>query len=126
MSYIAVHYVKVGRRMYTPGEIIDEDIPETKRERLLAKGAICTAGAPFASSAQELPADPPADPPADTRGKSASDDDGKDEGDDGKDEDEGEEITGDAPEIDVMDGIVSPAQTPAKAKSKTAGRRKKA
>jgi len=126
MSYIAVHYVKVGRRMYTPGEIIDEDIPETKRERLLAKGAICTAGAPFASSAQELPADPPAD----TGGKSASDDDGKDEGedkgDDGKDEDEGEEITGDAPEIDVMDGIVSPAQTPAKAQSKTAGRRKKA
>ncbi len=31
MSYTAKHFVKIAGRMYTPGEIIDNPIPDDKR-----------------------------------------------------------------------------------------------
>lgn len=125
MSYIAVHYVKIGRRMYTPGEIIDEHIPEEKRAWLLGKGAIRIADAPFLS-----PEPPPIlspDPPAAEEEDGEEDAQDEDEADhDDEDEEDGEEIVGEAPEIDVMDGIVAGPEEPAQAKPKQAGRRKKA
>lgn len=40
MSYTAKHYVNIGGQMYTPGEIIDVAIPESKLPRLLKLGAV--------------------------------------------------------------------------------------
>lgn len=38
--YTAIHYVRVGKRVYTPGEIIQEPLTAEQIERLVRKGAI--------------------------------------------------------------------------------------
>ena len=40
MSYTAKHFVKIAWRMYTPGEIIDNPIPDDKLQRLLRLNAV--------------------------------------------------------------------------------------
>lgn len=138
MSYTAKHYVKIAGRKYTPGEIIDIPIPEEKLKRLLRLKAI----APIPSAAL--------DPADDTAG--GDEDDGKEDvrdnyasqldnlgydpsGDpkEAKDEEEPTEEEADeeaeAPEIDVMDGIVSATEEPAEEappKKTTSKGRKKA
>ena len=137
MNYLAIHYVKIGKRMYTPGEVIDVGIPEGKVGRLLEKGAIREAGAPFYTPPVPVaPPEPPAQASAEGDVKApGSDEDGDPEtpaldDEQAEGEDGGEEVTGEAPEIDVMDGIVAEPKKPAKAakatKPKTAGGRKKA
>ena len=112
MSYTAKHFVKIAGRMYTPGEIIDNPIPDDKLQRLLRLNAVeaieTACSAPEETDARE-------DLPTDTA----------------PDEDGGEEV--EMPEIDVMDGVVAaeaqkaPAHT-AKAvrPKKSSGGRKKA
>ena len=38
--YTAIHYVRVGKRLYTPGEIITDEMTRETAERLVRKGAI--------------------------------------------------------------------------------------
>lgn len=38
--YTAIHYVRVGKRVYTPGEIITDEMTRETTERLVRKGAI--------------------------------------------------------------------------------------
>ena len=110
MSYTAKHYVNIGGQMYTPGEIIDVAIPESKLPRLLRLGAvvpcsvaimpeITTGGEGAADGDNEKPeVNHPGDAPADE--DAATEDDAE-----GTEAEEYEEA--EAPEIDVMDGIVS-------------------
>lgn len=112
MSYTAKHYVKIAGRKYTPGEIIDIQIPEEKLKRLLRLKAIAPA-----SSADLDPAD-------DTAGG-----DPKEPQDEEEPTEEEADEEAEAPEIDVMDGIVSAAEEPAEEappKKTTSKGRKKA
>lgn len=90
MSYTARHFVMICGCMYTPGEIIDKEIPEEKLERLLRIGAI-------ASITFDVPG----------RDMNKKDNDGcqqpKDDVPDEADDVDGEEAVA----IDVMDGIVA-------------------
>lgn len=131
MSYAAKHYVKISGRKYTPGEIIDIPIPEEKLKRLLRLKAI----APVPSAIAD---------PADKNGEDG--DDGEEARDNNRqpenlgndpygnlipaEADEDEEPTEEAdeeapaPEIDVMDGIVTASEEAPK--KKTSKGRKKA
>ncbi len=40
MYYTAIQYVRVGKRVYTPGEIITDEMTRETTERLVRKGAI--------------------------------------------------------------------------------------
>ena len=40
MYYTAIQYVRVGKRVYTPGEIITDEMTSETTERLVRKGAI--------------------------------------------------------------------------------------
>lgn len=122
MSYTAKHFVKIAGRMYTPGEIIDNPIPDDKLQRLLrlnAVEAIETAGAePVAW--QDVPVHKEMDAHDELPTDTAPDED-----------DGGEEV--EMPEIDVMDGVVTaeaqktPAHTSKAARpKKSSGGRKKA
>ena len=108
MSYTAKHYVNIGGQMYTPGEIIDVAIPESKLPRLLRLGAvvpcsvaimpeITTGGEDAADGDNEKPeVNLPDDAPA------------NEDAEDDTEETKAEEYEeAEAPEIDVMDGIVS-------------------
>ena len=116
MSYTAKHYVNIGGRMYTPGEIIDVAIPESKLPRLLRLGAVAprpvaimpeiitggkdAAGGDEGKREDNVPDNAPADMDTTTE--------------DDAEETEAEEYEEtEAPEIDVMDGIVSAAEEPA-------------
>ena len=138
MSYTAKHYVKIAGRKYTPGEIIDIPIPEEKLKRLLRLKAIV----PIPSAALD-PADDTAGSDEhggkeDVRDNYASqlDNLGYDPSGDSNELQDEEEPTeeeadeeAEAPEIDVMDGIVSAADEPAEEappKKTTSKGRKKA
>ncbi len=115
MCYTAKHFVKIAGRMYTPGEIIDNPIPDDKLQRLLRLGAveqIDTSGAELSAS---VSSDAHDESPTDPAPEEAPD----------AEEDEAE-----APEIDVMDGVVAPESQKAPAKTvrpkKSSGGRKKA
>jgi hypothetical protein len=109
MSYAAKHYVRLAGRMYTPGEVIDIPIPEEQRERLLRLNAIVQIAEPDTGqgeAARDAYTEPPASAPDET--------------------DIAEDAEEEAPEIDVMDGIIPPAEAAAAAEKKptTKGRRK--
>ena len=114
MSYTAKHYVRISGRKFTPGEIIDIPIPEEKLERLLRlnaieRNAIC--------SIVDAPDD--TDESADERGAGQSDTEdeaGASERMEYATTDGSEEVE-EAPEIDVMDGIVSHADEQPEAES---------
>ena len=121
MSYAAKHYVKISGRKYTPGEIIDIPIPEEKLKRLLRLKAI----APVPSAIAD---------PADENGEDG--DDSEEARDNNRQpENLGNDPYGNlipaeadeeapAPEIDVMDGIVTASEEAPK--KKTSKGRKKA
>ena len=100
MRYAAIHYVKVNGRLYTPGEVIDGDIPPEKAERLIAIGALKIISAPSSIPANVNP--PDNDPP--------ENDAPEDDEDEGEDDDNAELEP--APEIDVSDGIVEQPSAP--------------
>lgn len=101
--YIARHYVRVNGTVYTKGERIPDGIPAEKIEWLLRAEAIEEAPAPASYIVPDEVHDEPAEEPAEV-------------------EEEADESI-EAPEIDVMAGIV-PAGDGEK-KSRKAGRRKK-
>ena len=115
--YIANHYVRVGRKMYKPGEEIPENIPSDKLDWLITAGAVreFTPAAPAAAPQEEEPQQTIEEP------EEAPEEEGAEADDDAE-----------APEIDAMAGIVQGGpeeepKKPARAKStakKTTGRRK--
>lgn len=108
MEYAAKHYVKITGQKFMPGEIIDIAIPEDKLPRLLKLGAIIPLNPP-------IPHLSPAEDDATPNGTEDGDDDAAmdDNAEDATDEDV------QAPEIDVMDGIVAKAEVPAKKTAKS-------
>ena len=98
--YAAKHYMRIGRRHYTPGEIIEDGLTTEQEQWLLASGAIYTF-APEPEPAPVKAAPAPEDPVV-----------VEPEADEVYEEDE-------APEIDAMAGIVTEAP-----KKKPRGKRK--
>jgi hypothetical protein len=137
MSYTAKHYVKIAGRKYTPGEIIDIPIPEEKLKRLLRLKAIAPASSADLDLADETAGSDEDGGKEDVRDNYASqlDNLGYDPSGDPKEPRDEEEPTeeadeeAEAPEIDVMDGIVPAAEEPAEEappKKTTSKGRKKA
>ena len=99
--YIARHYVRVNGKMFTPGEVITEKITEEQESFLMGHDAISKeedAAAPQESEHAPNPGQASGEPDNDGAPALPEDNDAADE------ETEGEE---EAPEIDVMDGIVA-------------------
>lgn len=115
MSYTAKHYVRISGRKFTPGEIIDIPIPEEKLERLLRlnaieRNAICSIADEDTDDTGEI---------ADELGAGQSyteDEAGASERMEYATTDGSEEVE-EAPEIDVMDGIISHADEQPEAES---------
>lgn len=113
MSYTAKHFVKIAGRMYTPGEIIDNPIPDDKLQRLLRLNAVEAIEAAGAEPAtwKDVPAPEETDAREDLPTDTAPDEDG------------GEEV--EMPEINVMDGVITAeAQKPPAHTAKTVRLRK--
>lgn len=132
MSYTAKHYVKIAGRKYTPGEIVDIPIPEEKLKRLLRLKAIAPTSSADLDPADDTAGDDEDGGKEDVRNNYASQLDslGYDPSGDPKETQDEEEPTveadeeAEAPEIDVMDGIVSAAEEPAPKKTTSKGRKK--
>ena len=120
--FIAKHFVKISGRMFTPGEMIDIPIPEGKRERLQRLGAIKPYGVILPH--EEDGADDVAHPDFGGETSEPNVDHNADEEAEMEDEEAEAEMDGEAedaqeaPEIDVMDGIV------AQPEKKSRGRKK--
>ena len=124
MDYVAIHHVPIGKKTFTPGEIIDVVIPEQTKERLLNKGAIKEMIAPlFPSSGAGAPTSPQEE--GSEGGKDEAEDQGKADSEDSETSEASEvsdasdaseasedvaEVVEDAPEIDVTDGLVTHPQ----------------
>lgn len=133
MSYVAKHYVKISGRRFTPGEIIDMPIPEEKLLRLLRLRAIVRQPDAIDDPDDGKGEDEAKDAHQTAKGQSEdssaipSDSLQDETPEDEEKRDEAEEEH--APEIDVMDGIVSAAKEAEKedTQKKTTGKgRKKA
>jgi hypothetical protein len=124
--YIATSYIG---RDYTPGEIIRENLPKETIERLLKAGAIRKA-AP-AHAAEEAPQEPPeTELPPEGEQKDTETEEATEEEAEGAEEPETAEEPEDeideeaeAPEIDVMDGLVPAAAEEPKKPARTATRK---
>ena len=129
MKYAAKHYVKINKVMYTPGEILNEDLGAEKLERLLRLGAVAAlhnAGEGFTTGNSgdgnsergegrgSLP-ERAEDEPCDAEHSCEADMRSRDENEDDAEEAEIEEI-------DAMEGIV-PAK-PEKKPARKSGRKK--
>ena len=115
-GYVAIHYVRVNGVLYTPGEIVNADIPEEKEKRLLKKGAIRKTGASFSVPCVPVPKDSPAPAEAENQPESVEETVLEEE----DEEAEAEE----APVIDVSDGIIAePEADEEKPKAKKSARR---
>lgn len=115
-GYVAIHYVRVNGVLYTPGEIINADIPKEKEKRLLEKGAIRKTGASFSVPCVSAPYDTPAPAEPENQPESAE----ETEPEEADEEDESEE----APVIDVSDGIIAePVTDEEKPKANKSARR---
>ena len=127
--YIARHYVRVNGKMFTPGEVITEAIPNDKAIRLAALNAIDKIeAAPIQNERGPAPDGKQEDDKTECSAPVASglpvpeEDDGENDTDDTDDAEDEEEA--EVPEIDVTDGIVAetepeaPAATPRKRSSK--------
>lgn len=101
MRYTAKHYVNISGRMYAPGDMIDIPIPHDKIDRLLRLEAVApmiVANVCFTEDEQSLSTED-----ADTAAGET------DEAVVGGGEAIEEADEAEAPEIDVMDGIISDA-----------------
>lgn len=126
--YIAIHYTKVNGTVYTPGEVITEDMTAEEAARLERLGAVRTSEAPFL--APDTQAEEPTDKPDESGDEGGSGADGTpDEGeapdadagdDDGEDYEDAE-----APEIDVADSISAPDEEPEEPQEKKPAPRRK-
>ena len=129
MSYTAKHYVKISGCRFTPGEMIDIPIPEDKLKRLLRLKAVERVPGIVADPADGNAGGDEGDASQlDNTGYDPSDNPEETPDEEEPDEEETIEET-EAPEIDVMDGIVSAAEEPAEEappKKTTSKGRKKA
>lgn len=115
-GYVAIHYVRVDGALYTPGEVINADIPEEKEKRLLEKGAIRKTGASFSVSHVPALHDTPAPSEPEKQPDSAEET--------ATEETDEETEMEDAPVIDVSDGIIAePEADEEKPKAKKSARR---
>ena len=123
--YAANHYVRVKGHMYVAGELLPEDVDKEKIAWLLEKGAIREV-APNPGPAQISPAfekpDAAEETPAEERSEEIPDEeDLTDEpADEPADELRSVIVEEEAPEINVMDGVVTPE--PAKDEKKKPAR----
>ena len=106
--YIAIHYVRVNGKMFTPGEIITEKIAPEKAERMSRLGAVRAADT--ACDREES-----ADRVTDEQNKNC-----EEATEAALDETDADDEDAPTPEIDVTAGIV-PAETP---REKARGRKK--
>lgn len=115
--YVANYYIG---RDYTPGEIVPDTLPAETLKRLLDAGAIREVKpAPITVPITMRTDIPPIPPEAEETVPEAEEEEA--------DEDEEEAFEeAEAPEIDVMDGLVSaePAETPKRKTAAKGGRRK--
>lgn len=114
--YVANYYIG---RDYTPGEIVPDTLPDETLKRLLDAGAIReVTPAPI-----PVPIIPRTDFPQEAEEDAPEAEENAPEENE-EEEDEFEEA--EAPEIDVMDGLVSsePAETPKRKTAAKGGRRK--
>ena len=100
--YMANHYVRVNGTVYVKGECITEDLPAEKEAWLLRAGAIRV----MEDHRQELPAQEPAPEPEDIPEPEEEAEDVEEACADPEAEEADEDV--EAPEIDVMAGIVTP------------------
>ena len=115
-GYVAIHYVRVDGALYTPGEVINADIPEEKEKRLLEKGAIRKTGASFSDPCIPVPDDSLVLPEPEKQPDSAEET--------ATEEADEETEMEDAPVIDVSDGIIAePEADEEKPKAKKSARR---
>jgi hypothetical protein len=117
MRYIAIHYVKVAGRTYTPGEIFPAEMTPEKEERLLRLKSIRRIEEDAPMSVAPVKTEVAEEPEAPKEPEAAEETQG-----DGGEDDGFTEADEDAPEIDVMDGLVPPVseeapKTPAKTKA---------
>lgn len=114
-KYVAKHYTNIAGRMYTPGEIITEPIPDDELPRLLRIKAIAPIFDPVAAGHVEDDSDDDSDNDENTQQEELQDEATPDSTQDQKesvvDDDECDE-TAEAPEINILDGIVPPAEEP--------------
>lgn len=123
--YIANHYVRINGRVFVKGERIPEDLPAEKIEWLLEKGAVHEAASLPSAEAQ---AGTPDTVPAETAAAEEQEVKPQTAQEPAEEADEDAE----APEIDVMAGIVQGAEDEAPKKTtrtktaakKQTGRRK--
>lgn len=112
--YIANHYVRIGSRVYIKGEPIPENLSEEKIKWLKEAGAIHKV-APIYTEDGNIPTVP--DPCYQEDDEPDLEEDSEDEAEEISEECEDDEPGPDAPEIDVMAGIVG---GPKKEKTTTA------
>ncbi len=112
--YVANFYIG---RDYTPGEIVPDTLPAETLKRLLDAGAI----------REVTPAPVPITPRTDFQQEAEEDaPEAEEDAPEENEEEEDEFEEAEAPEIDVMDGLVSaePAETPKRKTAAKGGRRK--
>ena len=112
--HIANHYVRINSRVFVKGERIPEDLPAEKIRWLLEKGAVHEAAPPLQEESEPETADMiPADP-EDAEEQLQSAQEAAEEA--CEDAEETYEDT-EAPEVDVMAGIVQGAEDEAPKKT---------
>ena len=115
--YAANHYVRVKGHMYVAGELLPEDVEEEKIAWLLEKGAIREV-APKPGPAQIPPVfeKPDVVEEAPEEGSPEEPADEEVEAEEPVNELPADIVEEEAPEIDVMEGVVTPEPTKEKAK----------
>lgn len=112
--YIANHYVRIGSRVYIKGESIPENLSEEKIKWLKEAGAIHKVASAYTEGGK-VPTVP--DPCYQEEDEPDPEEDSEDEAEEISEEREDDDPEPDAPEIDVMAGIVG---GPKKKKTTTA------
>ena len=104
-GYVSIFYVRVGKHVFTPGEVIREEIDEEKAARLLRDGFIRPCDVPAtkpeepALDGEPVEADPVAETPEEAPAEEIPEE--------AADEDDGDGDT--APiEIDDADAVIAP------------------
>ena len=122
MAYAAKHYVTIGKKLYTPGEVIDEKLDGATVRRLTRLNAIKKLGKAEEEPEEENPQQEAAqqENPAPDGGEdeeTSGEEEPSEEGDEAEEEDTVEEDP--APEIDVMDAVVTQPEAEEKPKPKS-------
>ncbi|MBP3541820.1 MAG: hypothetical protein J6K72_08450 [Clostridia bacterium] len=128
MAYVAKHYVTIGRKLYTPGEVIDEKMDKKTIDRLMKLKAVVKMGKAEEEPEEEKPQqEAKVTPDGLEEEESSAEEDPADEDDEAGEEEAMDEEP--APEIDVMAAVVTQPEAEEKPKAKstkktsTAGRK---